>query len=383
MRRYLHWKTYLVVLALAIVAVALYKFNRMAQEMSREESKKVRTLVDGFQSVMRSPASSSNNDITFASKVITENTTIPLILTDEKGNIIGNVNIDTSEIRKHPDLLSGKLLEFKKLHKPLLIDYQYGRNYVYYGDSDLLNQLKYYPLFLIAITALFLLIVLIALSNAQKSIQNQVWVGMSKETAHQLGTPLSSIVGWMEIMKEQEVNKEPVAEMEKDVARLQLIADRFSKIGSKPQLEEENLVTRLKDMVDYMSKRAPVKVNIRFDYETEDNDASVLLSGPLFDWVIENLLRNALDAMEGEGQIRIHLKNQPRLVTIDLSDTGKGIPRKDFKKVFMPGFSTKKRGWGLGLSLAKRIIERYHNGSIFIRHSEPGKGTTFRILLRR
>jgi signal transduction histidine kinase len=216
---------------------------------------------------MRSPASSSNNDITFASKVITENTTIPLILTDEQGHIIGNVNIDTAEIRKRPDLLSVKLLEFKKLHEPLLIDYEYGRNYVYYGDSNLLNQLKYYPLFLIAITALFLLIVLIAFSNAQKSIQNQVWVGMSKETAHQLGTPLSSIVGWMELMKEQEVNKEPVAEMEKDVARLQLIADRFSKIGSRPQLEEENLIPRLEAMVDYMSKRAPLKVRICFDYE--------------------------------------------------------------------------------------------------------------------
>src|SRR5690606_33167465 len=176
---------------------------------------------------------------------------------------------------------------------------------------------------------------------------------------------------------------EAVAEMEKDVSRLQLIADRFSKIGSKPQLEEEDLIPRLRDMVAYMQKRAPSRVRIEFDYESDDDEVKALLSGPLFDWVIENLLRNALDAMSGEGTIHIHLINQARLITIDVSDTGKGIPHSDFKKIFMPGFSTKKRGWGLGLSLARRIIEKYHNGSIFVRHSEPGVRTTFRILLRR
>jgi signal transduction histidine kinase len=204
---------------------------------------------------------------------------------------------------------------------------------------------------------------------------------MSKETAHQLGTPLSSIVAWMELLKENEQNREWVEEMEKDVSRLQLIADRFSKIGSVPLLKEENLVSRLQSMVEYMRMRKPKKVTI--DFEHEEEDVQVLLSGPLFDWVIENLMRNALDAMEGEGRILIKLDNQPRVVTIDLSDTGKGIPKNNFKKVFAPGFSTKQRGWGLGLSLARRIIQKYHNGSIFVKSSEPGKGTTFRIQFRR
>jgi signal transduction histidine kinase len=204
---------------------------------------------------------------------------------------------------------------------------------------------------------------------------------MSKETAHQLGTPLMAIVAWMELLKENEANREWVTEMEKDVSRLQLIADRFSKIGSVPQLKEENLVDRLQGMVAYMRLRKPQKVEI--DFEHEEDDVQVLLSGPLFDWVIENLMRNALDAMEGKGRILVKLINQPRTVTIDISDTGKGIPKNNFKKVFAPGYSTKQRGWGLGLSLAKRIIQKYHNASIFVKSSEPGKGTTFRIVFRR
>lgn len=383
MRRYLHWKTYLVLFALTIVAVALYHFNRLAQDMAAEEKKRVQIIVDGIEAITLAAATTSNNDITFASKIVTENETIPLIIADIEGNILSHTNIDSARIARDPSYLDSRLQDFKKVHKPLLIDYQYGRNLVYYGESKLLEQIKYYPVYLIAITFLFLVIVLVALSNAQRSIQNQVWVGMSKETAHQLGTPLSSIVGWMEILKEDDKNKEAVAEMEKDVSRLQLIADRFSKIGSKPQLEEEDLIPRLEDMVVYMRKRAPSKISIDFDYESEDKEVKALLSGPLFDWVIENLLRNALDAMAGEGKIGIYLKNQARLITIDISDTGKGVPHSDFKKIFMPGFSTKKRGWGLGLSLAKRIIEKYHNGSIFVRHSEPGVRTTFRILLRR
>src|SRR5690606_33320111 len=200
MRRYLHWKTYLVILALAIVAIALYNFNRLAQEMAREEAKKVATLVEGIRSVSESSAFSPNVDITFASKVVTENTTIPLIITDPQGRIISHMNLDTSQIKRDSQFVKNQLDQFKQLHRPLVIDYQYGKNYLYYGDSPLLIRLKHYPVYLIIITGLFLLIVLIALSNAQKSIQNQVWVGMSKETAHQLGTPLSSIVGWMELL---------------------------------------------------------------------------------------------------------------------------------------------------------------------------------------
>jgi two-component sensor histidine kinase len=384
MRKYLHWKSYLVVFALTIVGLALYYFNQVAKEMAVEEQKKVLILVEAIKTVSFTP-NAPQTDITFAYKVIEQNTTIPLFLTDEKGNILDKVNLDTTRLAKDPDYINRKCEEFKKLHAPIVYDYSTpgmsGKGYVVYGDSALLNRLRYYPLLILAIILFFLLIVVVAISNAQRSIQNQVWVGMSKETAHQLGTPLMAIVAWMELLKENEANKEWVTEMEKDVSRLQLIADRFSKIGSVPQLKEENLVERLQGMVAYMRLRKPQKVEI--DFEHEEEELQVLLSGPLFDWVIENLMRNALDAMEGKGRILVKLMNQPRTVTIDISDTGKGIPKNNFKKVFAPGYSTKQRGWGLGLSLAKRIIEKYHNASIFVKSSEPGKGTTFRIVFRR
>ncbi|PSK93368.1 sensor histidine kinase [Taibaiella chishuiensis] len=387
MRKFFNRRTYLIIAALAIVGFALYYFNRIAGDMAVEEQAKVNTLIEALNTVNNASASSLGNDITFASKVITQNTSIPLIITDEKGNIQYHVNLDSTRLRQDSSYIKRKLEEFGRFHMPIPSFYpvannQVGKNLVYYGDSSLLRSLKYYPLLLIAITCVFLLIVFIAVSNAQQSLQNQVWVGMSKETAHQIGTPLTSIVAWMELLKDNESNREWVEEMEKDVTRLQLIADRFSKIGSIPELKEENLIERLQGMVDYMRMRKPNKVTIDFDHGTEE-DVQVLLSAPLFDWVIENLIRNALDAMEGQGRIFIQLTNQPRLVTIDISDTGKGIPKNNFKKVFAPGYSTKKRGWGLGLSLAKRIIQKYHHASIFVKQSEPGKGTTFRIIFRR
>jgi signal transduction histidine kinase len=384
MRKYLHWKSYLVAFALIIVGLALYYFNQVAKEMEVEEQKKVLILVEAIKTVSLTETT-PQTDVTFAYKVIEQNTTIPLFLTDEDGNIMDQVNLDTTRLTKDPDYINRKYEEFKKLHAPIRYDYSTpgmsGNGYVVYGDSALLNRLRYYPLLILAITFFFILIVVIAISNAQRSIQNQVWVGMSKETAHQLGTPLMAIVAWMELLKENEANREWILEMEKDVSRLQLIADRFSKIGSTPELKEENLVVRLQNMVEYMRLRKPQRVEI--DFEHDEDDVQVLLSGPLFDWVIENLMRNALDAMEGQGRILIKLYNQPRTVTIDISDTGKGIPKNNFKKVFAPGFSTKQRGWGLGLSLARRIIQKYHNASIFVKSSEPGKGTTFRIVFRR
>lgn len=387
MRKFFNRRTYLIIIALAIVGFALYYFNRIARDVAVEEEAKVNTLIEALNTVNSASTNTMGNDITFAAKVITQNTSIPLIITDEQGNIQYHVNLDSLRLQQDSTYVKRKLEEFRQTHAPITSLYPIannitGKNLVYYGDSQLLRSLRYYPLLLIAITSVFLLIVFIAVSNAQQSLQNQVWVGMSKETAHQIGTPLTSIVAWMELLKENEANREWVEEMEKDVTRLQLIADRFSKIGSIPELKEENLVERLQGMVDYMRMRKPKKVEIDFDHGTEE-DVQVLLSAPLFDWVIENLMRNALDAMEGEGRIFIQLSNQPRLVTIDVSDTGKGIPKNNFKKVFAPGFSTKKRGWGLGLSLAKRIIQQYHHASIFVKQSEPGKGTTFRIIFRR
>ena len=249
------------------------------------------------------------------------------------------------------------------------------------ASLTLLVQLRYYPYVQLTIILLFLLVVLIALSAAHRSIQNQVWVGLSKETAHQLGTPLSSIEAWMELLKEHEVNNDAVTEMSKDLDRLKLVADRFSKVGSAPQLEEENLIIRLQNMVDYMQKRSPQKVSISL--HAGKTEVPVNISGPLFDWVIENLIRNALDAMAGKGMIEVRVTDQPHHVYIDISDTGKGIAKHQVKKIFNPGFTTKKRGWGLGLSLSKRIIEKYHHGSLFVKQSELDKGTTFRIILRR
>jgi signal transduction histidine kinase len=302
-------------------------------------------------------------------------------LTDDKGLIVSSINLDSNEVKKTPAYTNDMLARFKELHLPIVFEYSGGKQHVYYGESNLLTQLRYYPYIQLTIIVLFLVIVLIALTSAHRSLQNQVWVGLSKETAHQLGTPLSSIEGWLELLKDSEENAEAVSEMQKDLDRLKLVADRFGKVGSAPQLEEENLIIRLQNMVDYMQKRAPSKVSIGLT--TNVSDVPVNISGPLFDWVIENLMRNALDAMDGKGEIEVRIQDNKQQVIVDVSDTGKGILKHQIKKIFDPGFTTKKRGWGLGLSLSKRIIEKYHHGSLFVKQSELGKGTTFRILLRR
>jgi len=379
MRQYINWKTYLIVLAMAIVSASLYYTSILAGKLAGEEKKKVQQVVEGIKA-LNSP-NAGGQDVSFISSFIEENTTIPLIITDENGRINSFRNIDTSGTRNVPKLLQEKLNEYRNKHTPIVSDFGIGRNYVYYGDSYLLTQLRYFPYFQLGIIGLFLLVVLIALSSAHRSIQNQVWVGLSKETAHQLGTPLSSIEAWMELLKEHDVNEEAVNEMQKDLDRLKLVADRFSKVGSAPQLEEEDLVARLANMVSYMQKRSPKKVTISM--HSNEQEIPVYISGPLFDWVIENLIRNALDAMAGKGNIDIKVNNSPQQVVIDVSDNGKGILRHQVKKIFNPGFTTKKRGWGLGLSLSKRIIEKYHHGSLFVKSSEVGKGTTFRIILRR
>lgn len=379
MRQYINWKTYLIVVAMAIVSASLYYTSILAGKLAGEETKKVQQVVEGIKA-LNSP-NAGGQDVSFISSFIEENTTIPLIITDEQGRINSFRNIDTSHTRDVQQLLQDKIKEYRNKHTPIVSDFGIGRNYVYYGDSYLLTQLRYFPYFQLAIICLFLLVVLIALSSAHRSIQNQVWVGLSKETAHQLGTPLSSIQAWMELLKEHEVNAEAVEEMQKDLDRLKLVADRFSKVGSAPQLEEEDLVIRLQNMVDYMQKRSPKKVTISM--HTNEQEIPVYISGPLFDWVIENLIRNALDAMAGKGNIDIKVTNSPQQVVIDVCDNGKGIARHQVKKIFNPGFTTKKRGWGLGLSLSKRIIEKYHHGSLFVKSSEVGKGTTFRIILRR
>jgi signal transduction histidine kinase len=255
-------------------------------------------------------------------------------------------------------------------------------NRVYYGHSKLLREVRYYPIVQLIIVGLFILVTFLALRSSYLSVQNQVWAGMAKETAHQLGTPVSSLEGWLEIFRDMPGNEKMVAELEKDVTRLRLVSDRFGKIGSTPQLEERNIVHQIEDVMEYVRKRASGKVQFSLNTHGQAN-IPVRLSGPLFDWVIENLLKNALDAMEGKGSIHVDILDTGKNVQIDVTDTGKGISKQNIGKVFKPGFTTKKRGWGLGLSLSKRIIEQYHKGNIGVKSSEPGKGTTFRIVMKK
>jgi signal transduction histidine kinase len=374
----MNWKTGMVAMAILIVCASLLYTNQLASRLATEERKKVVQLVDAIKTVSKS---TGNQETSLATNIITDNTTIPLIITDDKNVILSYNNIDTSLQHDITAYVATKLTEFRTSHPPIVADWGTGKGFVYYGESYLLTQLRYFPYIQLTIIFIFLVVVLVAISAAHRSLQNQVWVGLSKETAHQLGTPLSSIEAWLELLRETPGTTEAVTEMQKDMDRLKLVADRFGKVGSAPELEEEDLVGRLTRMRDYMQKRAPKKVQILL--HINDPEIPVNISGPLFDWVMENLIRNALDAMAGQGQIDITVTNTPQQVWIDVQDNGKGIPGHQVKRVFTPGFTTKKRGWGLGLSLARRIIEKYHHGSIFVRQSEVGKGTTFRIILRR
>lgn len=375
-QQYLNWKFLLVLLAVIITATSLYYANNLTKKLAVEERKKVIFISQALETV----AKSVDNDIILATSIIEKNTTIPLIQTDAKDSILNFNNIDS--LQASQDELQSILKDLKRMHPPIDITVsETEKQRIYYGESELLKQLRYFPYILLGILFIFLLIVVFFISATGKQIQDRVWVGMSKETAHQLGTPLTSLVAWIEYLKTSELEKPALVEMEKDVERLKLIADRFSKIGSVPKLEEENLVLHLQGIVSYMQKRA--SKNVVMNIVSKKDEVLVLICGPLFDWVIENLVRNALDAMDGRGSIIFTIRDEITHTIVDVTDTGKGIARNNLKKVFRPGFSTKLRGWGLGLSLSKRIIDEYHHGEIFVKKSEIGKGTTFRIILKR
>jgi signal transduction histidine kinase len=283
---------------------------------------------------------------------------------------------------ENPEYVKRQLLKMKDENPPIEVDLGDGLvNYVYFRNSTLLIKLTYYPFIQLGVILLFILVAYLAFSASRKAEQNQVWVGLSKETAHQLGTPTSSLMGWVELLKEKHSDKKLVNELEKDAGRLEEITERFSKIGSKPVLINQNIRNILKDSVDYMDSRTSVQTPILL--ETEDESIIVPINKVLFQWVVENLCKNAVDAMEGRGKLKISVSDQGKHVFIDFKDTGKGIPKNRQKTIFKPGYTTKQRGWGLGLSLATRIIEIYHRGKIFVLHSEPGKGTTIRIILNK
>lgn len=491
-----NWKIVLAAVAVLIVIASVWYTNILADKIAREEKQKVKLWAQATQkkanlvrytnelfnrlkneerkkvelwaeATRRLVQSSDNTDFSFVLKVVTENNSVPVILADDKGNVISHRNLDstrtqdkkylqeqmermkslqepieikisdtktnylyyqdsklftelktvlddliksfisevvensasvpvvfTDSLRQNviaygsldpkkinsPDALRETLLDMESSNPPIEIEIGEGqKHYIYYQESYLLRQLKYYPFIQLGVIGLFLMIAYALFSTARKAEQNQVWIGMAKETAHQLGTPLSSLIAWVEVLKDRGMYEE-AHEVEKDIRRLETITERFSKIGSLPILKKENLNDVLHEAVNYLQSRTPSRIAFTIEGDTS---VTVPLNVPLFEWVIENLVRNAVDAMEAEGKITIRFNDQQQFVYIDISDTGKGISRSRFKTVFEPGFTTKRRGWGLGLSLAKRIIENYHQGKIFVKSSEPGKGTTFRIVLNK
>lgn len=379
----LNWRTVLAIVAIAIVTGTIFYSQYLSKKIAADERKKVNVWV---QSLKTRAATTEESALQLTNIITTENKDIPIIETDENDNPSGaGLNLDTVQIKKDSNYLRRKLAEFKKENEAISVEINKDPliiNKYYYGDSELLKQVRYYPIVQLIVVALFIIITLIAISTRNKSTQNQVWAGMAKETAHQLGTPLTSLQGWVEMLKETPGTEKIVPEMSKDVDRLKLVSERFGKIGSTPQLEENNIVAQVESMVNYIKRRSPDKVSFNIDTRGE-NEIKAMINGPLFDWVIENLLKNGLDAMEGKGNINVIIKNETAQVIIDVTDSGKGISKQNIAKVFKPGFTTKKRGWGLGLTLCKRIIEQYHKGELFVKHSEPGKGTTFRIVLNK
>lgn len=380
-KKFIGWKFVLVTTAVIIIVGTIWYVSSLASKIEQEETRKVATWVAANRELLQA---SDETNINLAAEIITNNTSIPVIITNKAGDIIDSRNLDTSSLARNPAYMQEQLDIFRKQHPPFIMEVD-GKsnlyNYIYYGDSLILKQVRYYPYIQLVVVAFFIFLVLVALSSANRATQNLVWVGMAKETAHQLGTPLSSIEAWIELLNESEGNEMMATELRKDVDRLKLITERFSKIGSVPQLEEKDVIQQVEAMMIYIRKRAPQKVI--FTMHKQENEIPAMISPSLFDWVIENLLKNALDSMEGKGAIDIYIESYPAHIIIDITDTGKGIPKANFEKVFKPGFSTKKRGWGLGLSLAKRIIEDYHKGRLIVKSSELNKGTTFRILLRK
>ena len=373
------WKVILLGFAFLIGGTTLWYTESFLKELRQEEKKKVRQWGNAMQMII---SVDENTELTLASGIIQSNTTIPVILTDADTNIIAHRNLN--ERRSGDEAwLQKKLAEMQREKEPIEVTFGGGqKNYIYYQNSVLLTQLRYYPVILLVVISIFVVTSYIAFSKARKSEQNQVWNGLAKETAHQIGTPLSSLMGWLELLKMKSGNEEMVEEMEKDLNRLNTITDRFSKIGSRPTLSKTEVSAVTGKTVEYLKSRSPGKITVSFSNHLEGEE-ELLINKQLYSWVIENLIRNATDAIEGKGEIEIKISKAKQGVYVDVCDTGRGIPANRYRSIFRPGYSTKKRGWGLGLSLARRIIEDYHHGRIFVLQSELDKGSTFRIWLKK
>ena len=379
------WKLYLILFAAIIGIGSLLYTNRLVKLLADEEKKKIELWAEATRRLADlSDITEPNfrqNDPGFPLQVVEFNTTIPVIIADQKDNIMAHRNLDSLKM-ENPDYSKRQLEKMKSEIEPIEIDLGDGIvQYVYYRNSTLLVQLTYYPYIQLGVILLFILVAYLAFSASRRAEQNQVWVGLSKETAHQLGTPTSSLMGWVEILKEKHPDKKLVSELEKDAGRLEEITERFSKIGSKPVLKNANILEVLKESVEYLESRT--SDGVTFSFDTDSKDHVVPINRVLFQWVVENLCKNSVDAMEGKGTIKISVSDKLKQVFIDFEDSGKGIPKNRHKTIFKPGYTTKRRGWGLGLSLAKRIIEIYHKGKIFVLNSETGKGAVIRIILHK
>ena len=374
--RYLryNWKFLLLICAILIGVCSLLYTNYLVGKLKNEERKKIEIWAEIYRLLNEADADDANLD--FYLRVMENNTTIPVIIADRNQSPKFWSNIDSVKVH-NPKSLE----QMKARYSPVILDiYGDDRHYVYYDDSSILNQLAYYPYIQFGIIILFIVVAWFAFNASRKSEQNRVWVGLSKETAHQLGTPISSLLAITEMLKMQMSDHALLDELEKDVSRLNAVTERFSKIGSKPAMPISDVGEIIANSLNYIRKRSSDRITII--YNQPDKPVIVPLSEQLFSWVIENICKNALDAMSGAGTISVELKPTQNQVVIDISDTGKGISKRKFKTVFKPGYTTKSRGWGLGLSLAKRIIEIYHNGRIFVLRSDNDKGTTFRIILK-
>jgi signal transduction histidine kinase len=430
-RGLLNWRSWLAVAGIVIVTATIFYSRYLAKKIAIDERQKVDLWVAASKSMLNNPGV----DLTLPNLIRNGQQSIPIIETNEQDSIIDYINLDSARAAQDKNWLYGELKRFRNENKRIevkLSDTPYVASRDYYGHTALLDEVRYYPLVQLFIVALFIFFTLYSITVRNRSTQNQLWAGMAKETAHQLGTPVSSLEGWVEMLRESSVDPRTVAEIQKDVDRLKLVSDRFGKIGSKPVLEEKDVLLQVRNMMEYIRKRAAGKVQFALNGPggmdsllmggsgagglTAGGSAAggsaaglaagglaaglaagssaaravaapapvvARISGPLFDWVIENLLKNALDAMEGRGGITVTIVDHATEIVIDVTDTGKGIAARNLQKVFKPGFTTKKRGWGLGLSLSKRIIEQYHKGQLFVRQSELGKGTTFRIVLKK
>lgn len=377
-KRYI--KAGLFVLALVIGAVALKLSNELAKKLAVEERKKISTWAEATKSL---PEAETEMELTILLKIVSDNTTIPAILVNDKGKPVAKVNLPFKKDQDSIEQLNKSLAKLKLANEG--IELALGdstKNYVYYGESSLLRQLRNYPYYAMGAVVLFILVSYFAFSYSRKSEQNRVWVGLAKETAHQLGTPISSLMAWIEYFESEGVELPPqvLDEMRKDTNRLQTITERFSKIGSEPVLKKADLREVLLHGLNYMKTRSPEKVEFKLDLG--ENPIYMQLNEHLFEWVIENLVKNSLDAMKGTGTITVRLRTINNKVVVDFCDSGSGIPKNRFKTIFKPGFTSKKRGWGLGLSLAKRIIENYHKGQIYVKESIPNTKTTFRMVFK-